>query len=142
MLICQPPLKEMRVIANCCTRNVARTAAWEPVPLTSETGITVGQVLDAAAALSAEHRLCPWAWHTCHDKNGSVDVRPNFKGQVRVREGDMMLQSVKEYKAEEEARQAKIMRYASAKVSADHAGLPIPTLAEWEATAKDEEVAA
>jgi hypothetical protein len=69
------------------------TSAFEPYAqeVTSSSGITVGQLLDAAQKLHQEHRYCVNAEEYDHRADGSVEVSVSFKGEVNVDPKDPVL---------------------------------------------------
>ena len=119
MLICQPPLKQVRPVMSCCGEdspsymfNVPGSRSITvPEPIKSETGITVGDILDATDRLADEHRLCPHAFMHDHDEEGHVQIFPAFKANIRLREGDPLLVEVRTEKAEDEKAKLKEDRF-------------------------------
>lgn len=92
ILICQPPIKHMEVFMDCCTVRAQQVVApnvWttDRVPTTSldsDTGITVGDIMDTATRLHAEHRLCPDATVHYHDDNGFVVANIRLEAKVKI----------------------------------------------------------
>ncbi|KAK6395091.1 hypothetical protein LTR65_001280 [Meristemomyces frigidus] len=149
MLICQPPVHEMRIVLTCCNANKSQTqlnfptytiytpdhAMEIPQPIRSATGITVGDIHDATCAMVMAHRLCPAAEPHEHDERGYVKVDPKFETTIRLREADPLLQARRQREREdarEAQRSATIDRYIVAKKAARDAEQPIPTLEEFE----------
>ena len=95
MLVCQPPVLEMAVSTNCCVR-LGTCSADSPLesarkicPVKSFTGITIGNLLDAAAKIENEHRLCPFADPNDHDlETGNVRLSISFQGKAVLRNDD------------------------------------------------------
>ncbi|KAK5712323.1 hypothetical protein LTR15_011902 [Elasticomyces elasticus] len=147
MLICQPPLLTIQAYTSCCAGpRFWRHRHGDDRPpasiLTSTTGITVGDILDATAELQAKHRLCPDASPFNHHADGTVDVHVSFEAVVKAEEGDPFyvrerrrMVKEKEKKRERIERQGRIDAYAAAKRTARDEGRAIPTLAEFEAAA-------
>jgi hypothetical protein len=104
MLITQPPIKVVTMVANCCSPDgygygyppghFLRLTNGPPTPdpslpqITSETGITLGDLLDAAETVVEAHRLCPQAPFTALNDGRYVRVAARFEGTVRVRPDD------------------------------------------------------
>jgi len=97
MLICQPPITKMEVSITCCHPYPARR--WSnprflpsesdlPEAITSETGITVGDLCDAYQAMLDKHSLCPHAEPIDHTAVGRVKVDPQFRGTIYLRDDD------------------------------------------------------
>lgn len=94
MLVCQPPILEVTAEPSCCVP-VARWARYttsSPPPqalsiIRSDTGLTIGDLLDAAAATIEEHRQCPHAKRQARD--GGIDV--TFTGYLTLVAGDPAL---------------------------------------------------
>ena len=78
VLICQPPVVEMKIYAACCTyARIHLHAPDEGTPaevLRVETGITCGDMINAAARVAEEHKLCPLAHAHMHDAEGFVHL--------------------------------------------------------------------
>ncbi|KAF2172382.1 hypothetical protein M409DRAFT_50090 [Zasmidium cellare ATCC 36951] len=160
-LVCQPPIKQMRVRAGCCEdplfrRRNANNLQPHPPSLTSladrdeemqqlhsidsETGITLGQVLDETRRLRDEHRYCPDAYPGLHRDDGTVDVHVHFEAILQLPRDDPVLLANRRAKASFDfeqkdfaAKDQKIQQYIAAKQSARDNGEPIPTLQEFEA---------
>lgn len=96
MLICHPPITEMKAITKCC----------EPVPLlvtsaqskaathtvSNPAGLTLGDLSDSAKQLEEQHRHCPNADVVSHcTETGAVEVRTQFRGEVELKEDDPLL---------------------------------------------------
>ncbi|KAK4540807.1 hypothetical protein LTR36_008884 [Oleoguttula mirabilis] len=153
ILVCQPAISEMQVSVDCCKKarirwggpEAASPLYGEPItPLKVKAGgITVGHVLDVAAKLVTEHRLCPNAasWQLGHD--GVVNVNPSFSATVRSQRNafpivkgpwgsNPWLRSC-QAEPEGETQLEQMGVYTAAKRKAFNAGWRIPTLAEYEA---------
>lgn len=94
MLVCQPPIKEMSVEPACCKfwRNYTGLDLPPPPAFTvvkSNTGLTVGDLLDATAAANHAHRHCPYANRNNHDdRTGLVISKVYFTGYMALLPGD------------------------------------------------------
>ena len=83
MLVCQPPVKAMKVSISCCavSEQLYRRSsnALDDVPsVISMSGLTVGGLHDAAVKTKAEHKYCPNARLDQHCRDGTVDVLVTF----------------------------------------------------------------
>lgn len=100
MLICQPPIKEIIARPSCCqgmgSRNQELQALEdeihpppESVIVRSETGLTVGDLLDVTDSLMRSHSACPYApdWQH-HPNTGEVKVDVEFLATMALRPGD------------------------------------------------------
>lgn len=84
MLICQPPIYEVKMIPSCCG-----TLEHRCTTLQSKVGITVDDLLKSEEALYQEHYLCPFASGPLHDsKTGEVDFFMRFTGTLTLRADD------------------------------------------------------
>lgn len=167
-LICQPPVYEVEARVSCCIdlesgRNLGRPyKPDEPTcTITSNTGITVRQLLEARNKLRDEHRLC-----TNHGDPVAADhdledgfVRPNviFSGHMDLDRSDPLVAQLTNRMVEKcksdhlkFLKEAKFRGYMRAKTegmfaavgfwrrdgankcSAYNNNLPIPTFAEYE----------
>ncbi|KAF2766523.1 hypothetical protein EJ03DRAFT_353894 [Teratosphaeria nubilosa] len=147
MLVCQPPVTELSAHVECCNghgprfpRHPIPPAERLPKPIRRETGITVGDVVDAAIEMIEEHQTCPWASEYQHDESGRVKVSPSFKGKLKLRPDDPALQAqaralakAETWNQRDEANRRRMTAYINAKMVAFNAGQPIPTLQEFEA---------
>lgn len=79
MLVCRPPVYQIESRTSCCNITGQKVS--------SSTGITVGDLYDAASRLVEEHRLCSLAEWTSHDRHGNVKVRIDFDTAIPV-DGD------------------------------------------------------
>ncbi|KAI7280468.1 hypothetical protein KC345_g4731 [Hortaea werneckii] len=124
MLICQPPIYEMKISVACCSDDTSHHLPGMPAPppnpelIRSKMGITT--------------------WD--HDKDGFVCVAPSFKGVVHLKDGDPAMEMQKRWDKQSKDRyEARVYRqrrfsaYVQAKQQAFVAGRSIPTLAEFEA---------
>lgn len=98
MLICQPPVTEMRILTDCCDSLYDNR---DPEPETRKVinakGITVGDLLSAIALVEEEHKLCPYALVDQHDRTtGSVDAEVRFEGVVDVKSRTAGFQETRE----------------------------------------------
>jgi hypothetical protein len=84
MLICQPPLHSMTVVTNCCAKsNYVGEIEGEVGTITSDTGLTIGDLYDHTLALGKEHRMCGNAYGVEeHDEDGFVNVRVTFRASI------------------------------------------------------------
>lgn len=90
----------------------------------SETGITLGQILDETRRLRNEHRYCPDAYPGLHRDDGTVDVHVHFEAILTLPREDPVLLANKRAKASSDFEQrdfaekdAKIQAYITAKQS-------------------------
>jgi hypothetical protein len=96
MYICQPPIKQMTIRLACCSHDagiggVLRSA--KEFTVTSESGLTIGDLYDKTKALVAEHRFCLAASTYQHDyETGLVKVDPSFSTTITLRGGDPLVQ--------------------------------------------------
>ena len=97
MLICQPPSKEAELRANCCNKAVYR------VTISSVTGLTVGDIVDAAHQLRAVHRLCPLAHINQLDEDGYVKVQIYIHARVDIGSEDPYFSGQREREKQEDA---------------------------------------
>ena len=102
-LICQPPVKVMRVSIDCCSNQHITYEPEQfsvfsgPTPsrrldlrptITSENGLTVGDLYDSTIKLRAEHLHCPHAREDEHLRDGTVDVSVSFEGEIELEQDD------------------------------------------------------
>jgi len=156
MLLCQPPIYEIQVRPNCCSRysNEGPRGGGEWPILRSETGLTVGDILDAHEETVKAHAHCPWARARCHDENRLVNSKVIFDVRPKIKSDDPIMASYWQGVARrEKVRQhnARMERYVAAKMQGqyDHPypfgldlltllipahqnGKPIPNLEEFE----------
>lgn len=114
MLVCQPPIHQMGVYASCCSSNpymfwlgaiescpqaMPKYKAYGSAPphglpeppfeiLTSDTGITVGDLYDMTVKHRALHYRCPWAFASEHDTEGELSVRVSLGGTVHLKRNE------------------------------------------------------
>ena len=127
MLICQPSLKSLDVSLNCCTRNRyagrRSDAAYET--LTSETGFTIGDIMDITKRMRHQHRLCTSAGKYQHDIEGFVEVSVGFEAMMGVKEDDPLLKEIQAV-AEKQRSDLNRSRALNARlgpyITAKHAG--------------------
>ena len=121
MLICQPPVLMMEVGVDCCcvsrrpnthtlfappliTAACGKGLGVEPVhkenkcsTITSQTGLTVGDLHDATLKIQAEHRECWQACVTGHGTDNTDDVNVEFTGDMVMKLDDpYVLENVKQ----------------------------------------------
>ena len=130
MLICQPPVMEMRPSLNCCSARDPRffgapgeeDTASTPRPIRSHTGITVGCILDATKRVREEHKLCPYAFASQHNADGFVQCFPRFRAVIRLSECDPSREITRTIRAENDVSDKKKTRlhaYGQAKLNGD-----------------------
>ncbi|KAK5691475.1 hypothetical protein LTR97_011468 [Elasticomyces elasticus] len=92
MLICQPPIKEMSVLASCCRRlHTAETAEAAP-KISNATGLTVGDLYDATVDHAQRHMECVHAYSNHYDEEtGTVNATITFEGLLQLQPGDPQL---------------------------------------------------
>jgi hypothetical protein len=148
MLLTQPPLHSMTVATNnCCCQpspwydgpstfiftgaHYPTQAPGPPTPdpsfprVSSATGLTLGDLLDATGGVVETHRLCPRANWTELNDDGYVRVGVKFVGIVEVRSDDPVIVSkgvqaqMEGFQArasdEERQREEMMKRYSEAK---------------------------
>ena len=120
MFICQPPIRKMKVSMECCENY--QPLANPPVlgesrTISSERGLTIGDLYDCAKALMKEHRWCPNAY-ACHlDENGIVVVDVGFSGTVHLQADDpLFIRTQASYKNGEADRQRNLMHHSKLEV--------------------------
>ncbi|KAK4540465.1 hypothetical protein LTR36_009211 [Oleoguttula mirabilis] len=96
MLICQPRVFEISAWADCNHR-----CQDAPVTIRSASGITFGDLLDAAARLKEEHRLCPFTPHFDMDANGYAKVTVKLVTDLALKPGDETLWHYQQQKQSE-----------------------------------------
>lgn len=122
ILVCQPPLKSLGVYVDCC-HTLHRVPQAQPLEvLTSETGITLGDIIDTTKRVKAAHRLCPQAETHLLDENGFVQAEVRFAAEVLVPEDEPLLAKKRSWirremvrQLELGARQARLAPYVVAK---------------------------
>lgn len=121
MFICQPPLKWMTINLDCYSN---RHFGYPELPptITSEQGLTIGDLYDCTKKLMEEHRWYPNAPVTSLDDNGVVDVGVSFSGALVLQPGDPALQRALQAEAKQKrdvqrhkVRSAKLKVYTTAK---------------------------
>ena len=140
MLICQPPLKSMSVHTRCCHPTWSWNDSDEDLdPITSESGLVVGDLLDAHNRVTADHRLCPEAEPPEHGSDGFVNPHVSFEATMVAENDDPSLLERKQndQKRQDDESQVRdhtdrMTPYIAAKRSASENGEPIPTLAQYE----------
>ncbi|KAK5735845.1 hypothetical protein LTR17_007857 [Elasticomyces elasticus] len=89
MLICQPPIKEMSILANCCRRLYTAETEKEAPKIFNATGLTVGDLYAATMDHAQRHMDCVHAYIRHHDKeDGTVQATITFEGQLQLQPGD------------------------------------------------------
>lgn len=97
MLICQPPLKSMSVHTRCCHPTWSWSNSDDDLdPITSDSGISMGDLVDAHARITADHRLCPQANPPEHDPDGFVKPHVSFEATMVAENDDPSLLERKE----------------------------------------------
>ncbi|KAK3691151.1 hypothetical protein LTR37_018855 [Vermiconidia calcicola] len=155
MLICQPPVRQVKLFTSCCSKNRSNFLAQfapgggptSPAPLANvcaqgdSAGVTVGDINDAMELALAKHRLCPDATIYDHNDDGSVNVRFELEFEIDVIDAEPLWQAKvariradKDESIKKKETQRRLEWYMQAKSAARDDGRPIPTLAEFEAT--------
>lgn len=76
MLICQPPIKSLNVYTRCCHPSWSWRNTHDPAEVIEvETGVRMGDLIDAYQRITAAHRMCPDAEPPDHDDEGFVKPR-------------------------------------------------------------------
>lgn len=90
----------------------------------SDTGITLGQVLDETKRYRDDHRYCPDAYPGLHRDDGTVDVHVHFEAILQLPRDDPVLLANRRQKVsfdseqkDFQAKDQKIQRYIAAKQS-------------------------
>ena len=115
----------MTVYAECCRRRIG-THLSEPHSVldtvTSESGLTVGELYDVTARLRKAHEHCPHANIRLHSQDGTVNVRIEFVGDLEMRADDSHLVELANEQArtkiedtERIARHVRMEAYVTAK---------------------------
>ncbi|KAK5127104.1 hypothetical protein LTR85_008464 [Meristemomyces frigidus] len=148
MLVCQPPVYEMTVEPSCCKGALDQPNSEIPRPppftvVTSQTGLTVGDLMDAADTANIKHRNCPYASHYTLDRTtGLVQADIFFTGFVDLKTGDPALPRYQDprdyqdsYYGDEpgDHEPDPIYLYGKARHQALIDGEAIPTYAEFQA---------
>lgn len=162
MFICQPPIKRMTVHLSCCPNmDIYFSDPPPPAPeyVSSEIGLTIGDLYDCAARLMDQHRWCPYAHAGQLDDDGMVDNAVQFQASVVLSPEDPLMLSCRVADASMDAenkhremRKAKLTVYTNAKRQGEYnyvqpcpavsanacclansANEPIPTMQEFEA---------
>ncbi|KAK3691150.1 hypothetical protein LTR37_018854 [Vermiconidia calcicola] len=146
MLICQPPIENIKVFTSCCTSGGHRGGTFD-TPLeflhakSGSAGLTAGDLVDAVERLAPEHSKCPDAPPYHHDEKGVVNVRFTFAADLDVDDTEPLVQTRRRrLKQKEENRRRQALRsetvahYISAKRLAREKGQLIPTLEEYQAS--------
>lgn len=99
MLICQPPLSEVRASMACCNGDPddrftddSRDPSFESVTLSRNSGLTIGDIVDLAAELQAKHLHCPYASEYLHRGDGTVMAEAHFRGPIVLRPDDPLIE--------------------------------------------------
>ena len=92
VFMCQPPIKSLRIFTRCCSPSWPFRTTSVPIDtLHVETGIRIGDMLDAYARTAEAHKLCPDAIPDLHDDEGFVIPRISFEANVATLEDDPKL---------------------------------------------------
>ncbi|KAK5743278.1 hypothetical protein LTR17_002755 [Elasticomyces elasticus] len=92
MLICQPPIKEMSILASCCRRLYTSDTEKEAPKIFNATGLTVGDLYDATMDYAQRHMECVHArCHHHHEENGTVNATITFEGLLQLQSNDPQL---------------------------------------------------
>ncbi|KAK3661655.1 hypothetical protein LTR56_000143 [Elasticomyces elasticus] len=146
--ICTPPLYEMFPSVSCCKgKSVPVPGDNDRLmmpraikPIKNATGLTVGDLYDAAVRLEEKHRLCPYASEWQLDMAGFVRGHVDFWASIELRSDDPIVTAYCETRAQspqawvpDESMKIDKMRraYGQAKIEALWNRQPIPTLAEY-----------
>jgi hypothetical protein len=145
ILICQPPVTTVKVgYVGCCCRDKRQLlrSYYDKVitlDLDVETGVTIGDVYNAAANVVKEHRFCPLAPIEMMDDEGIVQPNVGFIGfgeGTNGLEGWRLEPDAYRGSARREGRSAKdkshLQAYSTAKMLAAHNEIAIPTMAVYD----------
>lgn len=90
----------------------------------SETGITLGQILDETKRLRTEHRYCPNAYQGLHRDDGTVSVGVRFEAILKLSSKDPLSNERRQAREilerdeqERRRRDARMQAYIAAKQS-------------------------
>lgn len=101
---------------------------WLPTPIKCDTGVTIGHILDASAALIEKYRYCSYARGRDHDmrNKGEVWVRPKFTARIPIRTDDLAMNKYREdhmmvgvRRCETNRRDESLLTYAAAKLKGE-----------------------
>lgn len=94
LLISLPPVKALKVFADCCCSDRRpRTFSRElTYTITSDIGVTFGDLIHASRQYTKDHQLCLYASFTEHNENGMVNCSFDMQATVQLRDGDSGLQ--------------------------------------------------
>ena len=88
MLLCQPPVYEIKAKPSCCGSKM------HPIVIESTTGVTVGDLMDAEEKLTREHRLCSFAPSSLHNRRtGEVETAMEIRGTLTLRSDDPVVET-------------------------------------------------
>lgn len=119
MLLCHPPVTQMRAFPDCCDGDYPTIKDGEHIKYLSielvqnPSGITIGDLLDAATNIKEMHRNCPYAsaWQM-NVETGEVNVQTVFQTWYRIGFEDPMLKarwaSKREHLAEVSAENRRV----------------------------------
>lgn len=94
VLIVQPPALQATILPECCVNyrpkpRASSTGCYAEPKLqeniSSSSGLTIGDVLDALIEVRRQHRLCPFAAKAMHDNAGFVKTGVSFTIGIDVR---------------------------------------------------------
>lgn len=89
MLVCQPPIKEMKALSKCCIQPRCDLRFHESASrLTSATGITVGDIYDAGVKAIMKNRTCPNVVTGFSVADGVVYPIVTFEAHMRLKRDD------------------------------------------------------
>lgn len=115
--IVQPPVKEMTSYINCCEMNLDAQADRyghldDIAMVRNESGLTIGDLYDAARRLAQAHEHCPFADWSLHRADGTVRVKPFFKQPVKLELDDPIFVRRKRYEREGQQQEEEDDEYA------------------------------
>ena len=114
MLICQPPVSSISVYTRCCHPTWPWRIPNTPLEkITSESGIRMGDLIDAHKRITADHKLCPDADPSEHDADGFVKSRVCFELILEAQPNDPVLLDKIKYdqsRVEEENKRTALER--------------------------------
>lgn len=83
----------------------------EPIQtVTSDTGITVGDLFDATVRITAAHKRCPFAEERSHDSKGNVCTDVMFACHMSLEKGDPALEGLGTWQPHEYAPSPSLVR--------------------------------
>lgn len=128
ILIASPPIYEMEIFTSCCNPNNVfmhlpqRNDQSPPQRVKSMTGLTIGDLYDAAQRHRKDHAWCRRAQLDQHDDDGIVKPAVSFCCNIKIEPGDPIVKQAmsalckdKASKGSASEKQKPMLRYIEAK---------------------------